>query len=243
LHKKETDGQESVRAGSGNSRPVQSNQADVHPRLLAHLQRQSARPWQQPYHRPSRRVFQQIEEWRLAQGRERPVVVDAGCGTGLSTVRLAGRYPDALIVGIDRSAARLQRAGVAVGDAPRTDGRVLWARAELETFWRLALAAQWPVEAHYLLYPNPWPKSAHLGRRWHGHPVFPTLLALGRQIHLRCNWRIYADEFALAARSLGREVEGPERLAPAGEPALSPFEEKYRASGHALWGVNVSGRA
>ena len=53
-------------------------------------------------------------------------------------------------------------------------------RAELSDFFTLvAYQSDWVVHSHYLLYPNPYPKSKHLKRRWHGHPIFPVLLALG----------------------------------------------------------------
>ena len=177
------------------------------------------------------------------------MVLDAGCGTGQGTRRLAARHPEALVVGVDRSAARLARVGAA--GAPLLEGNALWLRADLTSFWRLALAARWPVAHHYLLYPNPWPKSAQLGRRWHGHPVFPSLLALGGRLVLRSNWAIYVDEFALAMglvtgrtperRSLevAVDAEDPDRARRAGERTcaapLTPFERKYAASGHALW--------
>ena len=106
-------------------------------------------------------------------------------------------------------------------------------RADLTTFWRLVRRAGWTVDFHFLLYPNPWPKPGQLQRRWHAHPVFPELLALGGQLEMRCNWKIYADEFAFAvSRFLGRPVEAI-RLA-VDEP-LSPFERKYRDSGHDLY--------
>jgi tRNA G46 methylase TrmB len=85
----------------------------------------------------------------------------------------------------------------------------------------------------FLLYPNPWPKSEHLLRRWHAHPVLPAILALGGEIELRSNWRTYADEFAEALRVCGRRVACTELVA--GQSPLTPFEAKFLASGHALW--------
>ena len=52
------------------------------------------------------------------------------------------------------------------------------------------------------LYPNPWPKKKHLGRRWHGAPVFPALVKLGGELEMRSNWQTYLDEFALALACL-----------------------------------------
>jgi tRNA G46 methylase TrmB len=98
----------------------------------------------------------------------------------------------------------------------------------------MALARIQPLR-HYLLYPNPWPKKAQLQRRWHGHPIFPTLLRLGGHLECRSNWKIYIDEMALALTQLtGLEVPTEQWLV---DPAmvLTPFEQKYVTSSHTLW--------
>jgi len=93
-----------------------------------------------------------------------------------------------------------------------------------------------PVAKLWLLYPNPWPKAVHLKRRWHGHGLFPQLLALASTLELRTNWPIYAQEFALAATLCGRAAGCEEHME---AEDLSRFEAKYRASGHALSRVVV----
>jgi len=90
-----------------------------------------------------------------------------------------------------------------------------------------------PPVRHYLLYPNPWPKIGQLARRWHGHPVFPTIVALGGELECRSNWRIYIEEFALALTQLSGQPLQCEAYAPASP--ITPFEKKYLASGHELW--------
>jgi tRNA G46 methylase TrmB len=123
-------------------------------------------------------------------------------------------------------------------------------RADLVDFWRLMLAAGIHPARHYMLYPNPWPKKQHLGRRWHGHPVFPTIVALGGHFECRSNWRIYIDECAaaltqltgIAARTepyLDRTRAATIACADPGATVITPFERKYLASGHALWRCRV----
>ena len=87
-------------------------------------------------------------------------------------------------------------------------------RAELVDFWRLLWQHQqqqrptsssslnFTISQHYLLYPNPYPKSKRLKQRWYAHPAFPLLLAQvgagsGKTI-LRSNWKQYLEEFAEA---------------------------------------------
>jgi tRNA G46 methylase TrmB len=204
----------------------------VHERLVEIVRRHADGPWQAPLHRPSVQVFERVAAWRSGQGKRAPLVLDTGCGTGESTRRLAERHPGALVLGIDQSAARLRRVGAGAGFA--SEGPVAWVRAELSTLWRLVRAADWPVSHQYLLYPNPWPKPGQLQRRWHGHPVFPTIVAIGGALELRCNWRVYADEFHLALETLGQAPRAVQGLS-SKIPTLTPFERKYAASGHELW--------
>ena len=108
-------------------------------------------------------------------------------------------------------------------------------RGEMASFCRLALATGWKLQRHYLFYPNPWPKPGQLKRRWHAHPVFPVMLALGGEIEMRSNWPVYAQEFARAA-SLVTGLEISAQPLTVDQP-VSPFEKKYLSSGHPLYTV------
>lgn len=214
-----------------NSRAVISNQSGPHEQLLEIVRKHASTRFLKPVSAHAIQAFgQAIGQWR-AQG-SRPLVLDSGCGVGLSTLRLAVRHPDAFVIGIDQSADRLARALQWPGERP---ANCITVRTDLVDFWRLLLAEQLYPVRHYLLYPNPWPKKHHLGRRWHGHPVFPALVALGGEIECRSNWPTYIIEFAAALRELADvDVEFHAFMPEPGAP-LTPFEEKYAASGHALW--------
>lgn len=219
---------------ANHSHVVQSSQEGIHPRLEPLLVRHQAARWSQPLHEPTRQAFDEM--LRMLPGQLPPLVFDSGCGTGESTRRLAALFPGALLIGIDKSADRLSR--LAAPRFPWREENALWLRADLATFWRLALAAGWRLERHYLLYPNPWPKPGQLQRRWHAHPVFPDLLQLGGRLEMRTNWKIYADEFAFALNRLTGAHVAPQAVEE-GED-ISPFERKYRASGHELYSVVIS---
>ena len=161
-----------------------------------------------------------------------PVILDSCCGVGQSTRLLAERNPDALVIGIDKSAHRINRNVEQTYDG---DNYHL-IRADLNDFYRLVKTANWPVKKHYILYPNPWPKSKHVQRRWHGSAVFPTLISIGNQIILRSNWRLYLEEFQLAADIAG--LVGNIMEVSDNEP-LTPFEAKYQASGQQCWQLIV----
>ena len=208
----------------GNSRSIVAARPAPHPDLARCVRRHCTTVYRRPLAAHTEDAFAALVE-RLDPAL--PVVLDAGCGTGESSARLAALHPGAQIVGVDKSAHRLGRAPLEA--APR----VLLLRADLQDFWRLACAARWRPLAHYLLYPNPWPKAVHLKRRWHAHPVFPTLLELGGRLELRTNWAVYAREFAEALGLCGIDARIESfRRAPGGAP-LTPFERKYLASGQA----------
>jgi len=212
-----------------NSSPISSAQTGIHDHLPATLARHAAHPYLKPILEHNRAAFDSaIAAWQAGGGK--PLILDAGCGVGLSTLHLAARFPDHFVIGVDQSAHRLARNTTWRGPLP---DNLLRVRADLVDFWRLMLAAGVHPARHYLLYPNPWPKIGQLGRRWHGHPVFPAIVALGGRIECRSNWRIYIEEFASALRQLrGADIRCEHYVPP--DP-ITPFEQKYLASGHALW--------
>jgi tRNA G46 methylase TrmB len=188
--------------------------------------------WRQPIAAHSHAAFGQLQPW-LRERASMPLVLDSGCGTGASSAALAAAHPDWAVVGVDQSLARLSRHVGMAGDLALLAENAALLRAPLQDIWRLLLADGWRLERHLLWYPNPWPKPEHLGRRWHAHPVFPALLALGGNIELRSNWRIYIDEFAMALNAHGWQST----IAAVGafDDPVTPFERKYRDSGHPLW--------
>ncbi len=207
-----------------SSPEVTSNQSGLHPRLARTVLRHLRHPDHSPLAAHNRSAWEKLLPLLLADGR--PLVLDSFCGTGMSTAQLALRHPRHLVIGIDRSAHRLHRHVRAAG------ADYLLLQAECEPLWRQLASERIRVDYHYLLYPNPWPKSRHLRRRIHGHPGFRDLLALGGRVELRSNWALYVEEFGVAMHLAG--VRGVVRqLAEA--PALTRFEDKYRRSGQVLW--------
>ena len=110
-------------------------------------------------------------------------------------------------------------------------------------------SGQWVIPYHALYYPNPWPKQSEAGRRFHLHPIFPTLLQLAQETELRTNWEIYAWEFELAA-CIVKEIPGQagddnvvvksvscEAFEP--EQPITAFERKYKNAHQQLWRVLV----
>lgn len=213
---------------------VSSTQTDVHPRLQSCVRKHLESTWSQPLHFPSKESFGLLEKQGVFAGG-RPLILDSGCGTGASTQQLAGIYPDHLVIGVDQSLKRLAKSGVN-SSILCIDNYVLL-RAELATFWRLLLNSSISLERHFLFYPNPWPKPGHLSRRWHGHPVFPQLLALGGEIEMRCNWQVYAQEFARAVGFATNAEIYAKEIKPG--KGITPFEQKYLERRQTLFSVRV----
>ena len=152
------------------------------------------------------------------------MILDVGCGTGHGTLALAERFPDLLVLGLDRSAARLSRAPA------RLPENAALVRCDAAHVLRAAASLRWQVALVCLLYPNPYPKASHLRRRWHAHPSAGPLLSGSPGVWLRTNWKIYAREFRRTLELLGRDAEF--RALPAEAPAITQFERKYQRSGH-----------
>jgi tRNA G46 methylase TrmB len=172
----------------------------------------------------------------LAANPDGEIILDACCGVGQSTRILAKQNPQALVIGVDKSDHRINRnvEGFDIDDGFSAENYHL-VRADLNDFYRLVKTANWPVSKHYILYPNPWPKSKHLQRRWHGSAVFPQMTSIGQQLILRSNWRIYLAEFQQAAKLV--DLQGKIDSLPRVDSslALTPFEAKYQASGQVCW--------
>ena len=222
---------------TGRHGRVTSSQAGIHIHLERHLRRHLATGWRQPLHQPTVEAFRQlVNNGALSDGA--PLILDSGCGTGSSSLTLARLNPGHLVIGVDQSIARLSKSGA--GAELLQKENCLLIRAELSAFWRLLFDSGIGIERHYLLYPNPWPKPAQLKRRWHGHPVFPVMVALGGDIELRCNWEIYAREFAHAVNCALNTRVMATSIKPDG--GLSPFERKYLAWQQPLFAVKVPAR-
>jgi tRNA (guanine-N7-)-methyltransferase len=210
----------------GRTSVVSSNQRTIHRQLHDLVLKHQRFPYRRPLAPFSRAQFDRIDQ--IVRAAECPLILDSGCGVGESTRALARMFPTRVVIGIDKSHTRIER-----GKSGEHLPNLQLLRGDCVDFWRLAAEAKWPIERHYLLYPNPWPKAKHLQRRWHGHPVFGSLVTLGGVLELRSNWEIYVAEFAAALKIVTDQLATVERLIPR-EP-LTPFERKYSASEHPLF--------
>lgn len=227
----------------GDSKAIISNQEGIHEKLDEVVNRHLTHASQKPYQKHTEEAFAQMDilvKAFLVENPEGEIILDACCGVGQSTRILAKKNPQALVIGVDKSDHRINRniEGFDADDGFTADNYHL-VRADLNDFYRLVKAANWSVSKHYILYPNPWPKSKHLQRRWHGSAVFPQMTSIGAQLILRSNWRIYLAEFQQAATLVA--LRGEILVLPVVDSslALTPFEAKFQASGQVCWELTL----
>ncbi len=222
---------------------VTSPQTGVHKNLEKTVRKHFASESQKPIAAHNQAAFEQASQWlkdkgwQQGQQPEIPLILDSACGTGQSSRHWAKAYPDHLVIGLDQSIKRLQNSQNA-----QLPPNCLLLHCECTDFWRLAQKAGWVFDKHTLLYPNPYPKTQHLQRRWHGEAAFPSLLAISKAIELRSNWPLYVEEFFQAlniAADLGLSIDAIHMEHYQPQQTITAFEQKYQLSGHSLWRVQA----
>lgn len=210
-----------------SSREIYSNQQGIHDNLekvvIKHLSTEFKKP---PAHHTIE-AFNKVAQ--VIAAKPMPLVFDSCCGTGYSSRKIAQAYPEHWVIGLDRSAKRLNKE-----DQEPLPENCLIVQADCVDFWKLAVNSGWQLARHFLLYPNPYPKSVQLKYRWHGHPAFADLLKLGGELEVRSNWKIYIEEFSQALNIAGQPSVGCEVYEPA-KAYLTLFERKYDQSGQTLY--------
>ena len=202
--------------------PQQQPRQDLAEIIATHL----SSAWLRPVAEHSRAAFESVH--RAVDASTAPLIIDSCCGTGDSTRNLASAFPDALVLGIDKSEHRLAR------HRSDDDANYLILRADVNDFWRLAAEAGWQPAQHFLLYPNPYPKASQFRKRWYGSPAFPALIDLGGQLTVRTNWSVYAEEFVLALNAAGFQASSRQL---SDEQPITAFETKYKERGDSLFEV------
>ena len=225
-------------AGSGTSRAADDaasiyaiperdvDEAAVHQLVERHVAQHATYLSKEPIAKHTEAAFQTAAEF--ARSRATPLIIDAGCGTGRSTLKLAERYPDHTIIGVDAGGAPVEgatSAGQRVIIKSGTGGLL----APLERFKRFEGRGDICIEPTCR-------KARMLKQRFQGHASLPSLLqACGHKLTVRASWRTYLDEFSVAFASPSWSIrpDASERtlqLSDLRDP-LTLFERKYATAG------------
>ncbi|MBT4793465.1 MAG: SAM-dependent methyltransferase [Halobacteriovoraceae bacterium] len=221
-----------------SSRLLESNQEGIHPNLSKILATNKLKKFSKPFSSHSLSAMAEIESWIEKQGSEKEILLDLCCGVGESTFHLATEFPEKLVLGIDKSADRIQRNNSFKHNPPIN---MIILRADLIDISRLLANKKdcYNFSKQYMYYPNPYPKKSQIKKRWYAHSVFPYLLELNIELEVRSNWKGYLEELVIAAEFFGYQVS--RKLEPfIPEKLITPFERKYFESGHILFEVAVS---
>ncbi|MCL1838598.1 MAG: tRNA (guanosine(46)-N7)-methyltransferase TrmB [Propionibacteriaceae bacterium] len=128
-------------------------------------------------------------------GRQAPLFVEIGIGSGETICELAGRFPAANLLGFEvflptvaSCLARLEQANV-------DNVRIIVADGQqgVETLFSAGMGA---IAELWTFFPDPWPKKRHHKRRL-VNPAFAQIvaqrLAVGGRWRLATDWESYAD--------------------------------------------------
>lgn len=235
---------------TNQARSITTNQIGVHEDLIKVLAKHKLNKSKRPVAEHTVIAFKYMLDWLGDWHGD--VIIDACCGVGESTINIANQYPNAKIIGIDKSVIRLDKhksyvaknnsEKLLVASSHKTIGHAkhaidssnyLLMHADLNDFWRLLLEhtsqviPDWHVVKQFILYPNPYPKKSQLGKRWHGSALFPYIIGTCSHIEVRSNWRLYVDECLLGAQYYGLKGSIEEIAAHTSDSAYTPFERKY----------------
>lgn len=161
-----------------------------------------------------------------AFGRSAPLVLDIGAGNGEAARAWAAAHPDHDLVAVDLHRPGLARLVRDLDDLGPPNVRAVEADALLV----LDAAPPGAYAVLRVLFPDPWPKRRHVGRRL-VDPGFVRLatdrLAVGGTLHLATDWDDYAQQMRSSLATDARlvpvlDVVDPDPVGPEAEPATGP---------------------
>jgi tRNA (guanine-N7-)-methyltransferase len=162
-------------------------------------------------------------------GRKALLHVDLGCGDGSFICALAKRMPERNFLGIERLLGRIRSAGRRAA----AFGNVRLLRMENSYAVRYLLPTG-SVETFYLLFPDPWPKRRHWGRRGVTAEFLGTIsqaLAENGRFLIATDHLNYFEKIEEIARA---NPDFTVALPDAAGLPLTKFEQQFRAQGAAI---------
>ena len=171
-------------------------------------------------------------------GREAPLHVEIGFGTGHALLALAQAHPEYNVLGIDVYRAG---AGQVMMEAARLGVNNLRIATDDAKDILQDHIADGALAALYVFFPDPWPKKRHHKRRL-VNAEFAALatrkLASGGHWHLATDWEEYAHQMVevlnAAAGLQNLSPDGAFVARPDSRP-LTKFEKRGQRLGHAVF--------
>lgn len=135
-------------------------------------------------------------DWTALFGRSAPLILEIGFGRGSFLLYLARQFPDANIIGIERSNQSLEAAEKAIEREQLTNVRVIHGEAQTALYHLFEPATLCRV---YVNFPDPWFKKAHQHRRLLDEATIDALvnrLEPAGKLFIATDIRAYADLIA-----------------------------------------------
>lgn len=169
-------------------------------------------------------------------GRQAPVILEIGFGSGEALLELAERDPATNYLGIEVYRPGIGHLLLQLAARGIDNVRVIEGDA------REVLAhcvSPGSLHAVYLLFPDPWPKKRHHKRRLLQAPFLELLrgrLEVGARVHIATDWEDYARSVRSAVASVPGLVAGRHARGRLRAPGTR-FERRGRALGHRIWRI------
>jgi tRNA (guanine-N7-)-methyltransferase len=160
-------------------------------------------------------------------GRNAPIEVDLGCGDGSFLVEIAAGNPARDFLGIERLPGRIRSAQRKITDRRLTNARILLVETSYAVEKMLPANS---VTQFYLMFPDPWPKRRHWGRRVVTKDFFASIhraLAPHGVLRIATDQVDYFQEIERLAREATQLAVS---LDPEPPPARSTFEKRFSQS-------------
>ncbi|HKP93622.1 MAG TPA: tRNA (guanosine(46)-N7)-methyltransferase TrmB [Chthoniobacterales bacterium] len=157
--------------------------------------------------------------------RKAPLEVDLGCGEGSFLADIAAENPGRNFLGIERQAGRVRSACRKIERSGLTNARVL--ASEISYAVGRMLPAN-SITTFHLLFPDPWPKRRHAGRRL---VTDSFLAAVHRALHPGGLFHLATDHLPYFEEISRRASVAPNfsAIAPVrASAALSKFEKIFK---------------
>jgi len=164
---------------------------------------------------------------------ERPIEIDLGCGKGAFLFWAAYTHPERNFVGVDRLLRRLRRVDRKAVRAGLQNLRLL--RIE-STYLISKLIPDHSVSTYHVLFPDPWPKRRHHGRRLICAPFLADVrrtLVPGGIVNCATDHEEYFEWIQREFQKDGGFLEGQPVSLP--EEASTDFERKFVEAGKKVY--------